>query len=735
MDLSTDLISQFVKATKDNTKTSNEDTVNGTVMEYGDKIYVKLDGSDLLTPVRTTADVQVGERVTVSIKDHTATLTGNVSSPAARTDTVKEVAATVYEYELLSAHKVTAEELEAVNATIQNLKAELISTNKLEAVSATIENLEAKFANVEYLTATEIKAVTATIENLKATVGTFTDLSTDKLTALNATIDNLKGHTADFTHVSTDYLEAIKANVKELDAKKLSADQAEINYANINFANIGEAAIKKLFADAGIIKELTTSKNYITGELIGVTIKGDAIIANTLQADKLIIKGEDGLYYKLNVDALGATSTEIAKDVLENGLHGSVIIANSVTAEKIRVDDLVAFDATIGGFNITENSLYSGVKESATNTTRGIYLDREGQIALGDSNDYLKYYKDADNKYKLEIAASSMVMSSSGKTVEDTIQETIKGELGSRNLIRNSTNLLYEDYGFEASDLNTVESTIVSDPDGNESECALLSLTATGPFVFRNILTVGETYTFTCWMKSDNVSLAVLEDLSMSITNTWKKFSTTFKATSTDLTIQFYFNGNHYIFHPKLELGTVATDWTPAPEDQDTSVDMSEINDSIHTINESVGKLIIEKDGILSTVENIETIVNESSNDILSLKTHASKIEQDSKSLEIKFNDFVTDGINSVTTETGYTFDREGLTVDSSDSQTKTQITPDGMTVYQKDADGTSDEVLEATSEGVNAKNLHASTYLIIGGRSRFENFGTNRTGCFWIGG
>jgi hypothetical protein len=48
------------------------------------------------------------------------------------------------------------------------------------------------------------------------------------------------------------------------------------------------------------------------------------------------------------------------------------------------------------------------------------------------------------------------------------------------------------------------------------------------------------------------------------------------------------------------------------------------------------------------------------------------------------------------------------------------------------------DEILTANHEGVNAVNLHASTYLIIGadnGRSRFEDYGTNRTGCFWIGG
>lgn len=43
-----------------------------------------------------------------------------------------------------------------------------------------------------------------------------------------------------------------------------------------------------------------------------------------------------------------------------------------------------------------------------------------------------------------------------------------------------------------------------------------------------------------------------------------------------------------------------------------------------------------------------------------------------------------------------------------------------------------SEEVLTADNTGVDAKNLHATTYLIIGTNSRFEDY-DSRTGCFWI--
>ena len=72
MALSSELISQFVKATKDDSSNdNNESTVYGTVKEYNGKKYVQLDGSDLLTPISSTTDTKADERVTVMIKNHT----------------------------------------------------------------------------------------------------------------------------------------------------------------------------------------------------------------------------------------------------------------------------------------------------------------------------------------------------------------------------------------------------------------------------------------------------------------------------------------------------------------------------------------------------------------------------------------------------------------------------------------------------------------------------------------
>lgn len=444
MELSSDLISQFVKATKDNKKVKQESTVYGTTVEYNGSIYVKLDGSDLLTPILTTTDVKPSERVTVMIKDHTATVTGNISSPAARTDDVKAVENKISEFDIIIAHKVVADDIEAINARIENLQATVgtftnLSTNELEAINAEIENIRSKVIDTGYLSAKDIEAINADIENLRATFGKFENLSAGDLKAVNADIDYLKSYSADFTYVSTEVLEAVKASIKQLDTEKLSATDAELKYANIDFSNIGKAAIEYFYATSGLIKDVVVENGTITGHLVGVTFSGDLIEGNTIVAEKLVIKGSDGLYYKLNTDGI----TTEAEQTDYNSLNGSVIMAKSITAEKINVSDLVAFDATIGGFNITENALYSGVKDSVDNTTRGTYLDDTGQIAFGDGNNYIKYHRDSDGNYKLDISAESFIFSSSGKNIETTMNETNTAIM---RQINESTNDLYEKY-------------------------------------------------------------------------------------------------------------------------------------------------------------------------------------------------------------------------------------------------------------------------------------------------
>ena len=131
----------------------------------------------------------------------------------------------------------------------------------------------------------------------------------------------------------------------------------------------------------------------------------------------------------------------------------------------------------------------------------------------------------------------------------------------------------------------------------------------------------------------------------------------------------------------------------------------------------------------------VQTIEQNSVNAINSIKSDIEEINKkvsatmSADDIKLEIQTEISNGVRKVSTATGYTFNEEGLTVSKTDSEMKTQITEDGMTVYKNE-----DAVLTANNIGVDAVNLHATTYLIIGNNSRFEDYGSDRTGCFFIG-
>lgn len=578
MALSNELISQFAKITTEKEETKTEEVVYGTTVSYNDTVYVKLDGSDRLTPITSTTVVKPDERVTVMIKDHSAIVTGNISSPSARNSDVEELGTQISEFDTIIANKVDTEELNATNARIDTLNADTVNIRKdLNAANANIETLTADNVTINET----LNAQSASIDNLEANklsveVADAKYATIENLEATNVSVNNLSSTYADFKNTTTTKLAAVDASIENLETNKLSAASADLKYANIDFSNIGQAAIEEFYAKSGIIKDLTIEGGTITGELVGVTIKGDLIEGGTVVADKLVVKGENGLYYKLNTDGV----TTEAQQTEYNSLNGSVITAKSITATKISVTDLVAFDATIGGFKITENSIYSGTKESASNTTRGIYLDNDGQAVFGDASNYLKYYKDADNTYKLAISASSIYLSSSNKDVGTMVTEANANaaaakdsvdnlQIGGRNLIKKS-NVECKSSGYK---IVTYKPT--------------------------SYLVAGETYAMSlCVTPAENVT-KLIPYVSGAYTPlvTLVPNGTTKQIISATFTASYYDGrtpednpayGNIDIFRLpnngtvtsettihwiKVEKGNKPTDWTPAPEDVDNKID------------------------------------------------------------------------------------------------------------------------------------------------------------------
>lgn len=402
MALSYDLLSQFAKLVHTPAKTSTESTVYGTVVDENGSLYVQLDGSEVLIPLSdSSVDVKADERVSATIKDHTLTVTGNISSPAGRNSDVVDVK---------KAGTLLAERVQTAEASIGKLKTDTAEIGTLKTATAEIQELVAKKADIEDLTAAvgridTLESTQITTDILDAKYAKVTDL-----TAINVDISELEAGKA-----SIEQLNARDAEIANLYAKKAEITNLDSKFVNIDFANIGNAWFEEFFARSAIIKDLTIGDTTVTGEIVGVTIKGDLIEANTLMAEQLVVRGSDGQLYKLSTDFSKLPGVE---PVAEDSVHGSNIIAESITAEKVSVKDLVAFGATIGGFNITDRSLYSGDKSTADNSTPGIYFDTDAQFVVGDTNNFLRYIQVPSAR--ADISENSIVVDKIGDSINVT---------------------------------------------------------------------------------------------------------------------------------------------------------------------------------------------------------------------------------------------------------------------------------------------------------------------------
>lgn len=378
MALSKNLISDFVKATTDNKKIAEETTLYGTIVEYNGSKYVRLDGSEMLTPYTATVAAKAGERVRVSVGKHSATVTGNVSSPAARTGDVEELGQKVDTFDAVVANKATIKDLEVERARVDDLVADnVVIKNQLTADSAEIKDLKAdnvdikgkltaRDAEIENLKANKIDAEVvsanyATIKNLETTQASVKELSANKaditdLTAATGRIDNLES--------------------KNIETDKLVAKKADIDLANVNNAWINKGVLKDGSIGSAAIHEGAVTNAKIADATIEAakikSINADSIVAGTIKTERLIITGPDG-------------QDSIVKAInIANGVSEAEVNGQKIQAASIDVVDLSAFQAKIAQFDMSQNAIYSG-KLAINDPTSGVYISTIG-LGLGDGS-------------------------------------------------------------------------------------------------------------------------------------------------------------------------------------------------------------------------------------------------------------------------------------------------------------------------------------------------------------
>ena len=372
MGISRDLASKFAKITNDNNK-QTEETMYGTVVSQGGKLYVNLDGSDTITPIVTTAEIKPGERVAVMIKGHTATVIGNISNPGASTETTGKIlddydviVAKIGDFELIVADKITTEQLEAELAIIDELIAKKATIDELEAVKATIKDLDVS----------TLWAELAEIE--KAVIG-------------KAEIEDLEA-----THAKIDILEADLADIETLVGGQLTMDNIQSLILTSSKVTVDNAFIKDAMIDR---------------------VSASKLAAGTINTNLIQIGSEDGSLaingsLQQFKDADGNVRIQIGKDSTgdftfalygEDG-KGQLINQNGITASAIGdgliVNDMVADNAHISGDKLDISSVITEINGSTTTIDSSrIYLDQENKslsVAFNSLKDTVETIKEVN---------------------------------------------------------------------------------------------------------------------------------------------------------------------------------------------------------------------------------------------------------------------------------------------------------------------------------------------------
>ena len=480
MSLSKDLISQFVKATKDATTVKKESTVYGTVVKYNEKTYVKIDGSDLLTPAETLSSVEEGERVSIMIKDHIATITGNYTAPSASSIKVDGMDAD------LKANTANIKNLIAKNAEIENLVASKATIEDLRAANAEIDTLKSNYAEIETLVAD------------KASIG--------DLEAVNADIKSLKADKADISHLEANYatigsLNAVYADITRLKADKANIKDLEANYATIISLNATNANITNLTSQVADINTLvngnltsdniqslnltaanTTIENAMIKNAMIDSVSANKVNTGTLNTNNVSIQSDDGsMLLQGNLqqfkDKNGKVRIQIGKDATgnftfvlydENGtgqlINQNGIQSSNAIADGLIVDSKVAEGANIAGSKLDISSVITEINNDNSTTIKGtkIYLDDKEQtlsvafnslstkvenlqIASGDIGDLAE--KVSTNTTNIEIAQGQISSLITNTTITKENGEVIQ---------------LKDDYSVTKQTVNSLSSTMGS---------------------------------------------------------------------------------------------------------------------------------------------------------------------------------------------------------------------------------------------------------------------------------
>ena len=535
----------------------------------------------------------------------------------------------------------------------ERITADIISVKQALLEKADIAELNAQIANLENVYAakadiTELSAQIATIDNLTAKKADVEQLyakkaDIDTLVADTATLKTLKSDVANI-----DVLLSGKAGTGELTSIKLTAENAEIATALIKDLTAANFRSKTIETDDFTIKS-SSGKLQIVGNTIQIKD-----VNNTVRVQI----GEDGKSdYGIYVTDAGGKIMFTSYDGLhEDGIKSGII-----------KNDMVADDAHISGSKLDISSVIDGI--NADNST---YLNTSKVVIDGTSQTINAKFTELTASIG-SIGTRTSALESDLSGFRTTVSETYATksavdsiQIGGRNLLYDSTGNIKN--GWSGNTIITVDGGI----SGNSLAISRTGYSGNARYFGtnkRHFLTdfnVGTSYTLSAWIKArSDVGLDAngyvmarfrsaddkkLHALSLTVSSQtekdkWIYYEKTWTINDSDIAklecvaLALDKNGMIEACNIKLEKGTKATDWSPAPED--TTAAITSLSSKQSSLEQTVDgfKAIVEStyatnDSVTQKVSAVEQKADKISW-LVKSGTSASSMELTSEALKI----------------------------------------------------------------------------------------------------
>ena len=281
---------------------------------------------------------------------------------------------------------------------------------------------------------------------------------------------------------------------------------------------------------------------------------------------------------------------------------------------------------------------------------------------------------------------------------------------------------------------------ITAQPNSGTTVAGLRFYNHIGPMPLGINFIPGEQYTMSCYARKTSGAPKI--NMTMwgltaggghDVPEAWTKFSLTFTATEdfNSKTNAWAVFSAHKSYVGTLEMtgfqiekGNKATDWTPSPIETDEKI-VQEVQKEVN--------FEITSGSISSTVEEITSKINNLTGRMETVESSAA-LDLTTEGLTLEFKRVLENANGIHISGTKHTLNEDGLAIEKEGESMKSLLNNTGLKVSRRTGESYT-PVLTANDEGVIALNLKAEQYLNVGKNARFEDYGTGRTACFWVGG